>query len=235
MEYVAEILRGWPADGALDRVEIIKQGTVLVNGDVVEMEVDGTVSKVSATATNRAGLVIRGNGDSASAADAQGRFMTPQPAKAITAMSWASTVLSVTVAGHGYVKGNTVVIAGGTYTGTSANGTYIITGVTSADVFTVTLATTCGTPTLTSATATQGSAVGISGQAVVLWGNYIVKTTNYAAGAYVPGSPVSCANGKFALATGGDPIIGHVLRVQGAVTSNSSGSAQTAHLVIVVK
>ena len=52
---------------------------------------------------------------------------------------------------------------------------------------------------------------------------------------YVPGSPVSCANGKFALATGGDPVVGHVLRVQGAVTSNSSGSAQTAHLVIVVK
>lgn len=235
MEYVAEILRGFPADGSLDRIEIVKQGSVLVNGDVVEMGSDGTVDKVSATASNRVGLVIRGNGDSGSAANAQARFMTPQPAKAITAMSWSGGVLSVTVAGHGYAKGNTVIIAGGTYTGTDANGTYIITGITSSSVFTVALATTCGTPTLTSATATQGSAVSSSGEALVLWGNYIVKTKNYAAGAYVPGSQVTAASGKFALDGGSDPVVGFVLRVQGAVTSNNSGAAQDAHLVIAVR
>ena len=246
MEYKAEILRGWPADGARDRVEMVKQGSVLVNGDVVAAQVDGTVDKVGATASKYVGLVIRGNGDSASGANAQGRFMTPQPAQAITAMTWSGGILSVTVTGHGYVAGNTVAIAGGTYTGTSANGTFTILAITNANVFTVALATTCGTPTLTSATATQGSAIGASGEAVVLWGNYIVKTQNYAAGSYVPGSPVTCANGMFALATPasgtgstyapGDPIVGHVLRVQGTVVPSGSPSlpAQTAHLVINV-
>ena len=69
MDNTVDILRGWPAEGARERLEIIKAGVTLVNGDVVEMQADGTIDKVSATASNRVGLVISGNGDSPSAAN----------------------------------------------------------------------------------------------------------------------------------------------------------------------
>lgn len=68
MERKAEVVRGWPYDGALDANQVIKAGVTLVNGDWVELQADGTVDKVGATKTNRAGLVIVGNGDSGSAA-----------------------------------------------------------------------------------------------------------------------------------------------------------------------
>jgi hypothetical protein len=249
MEYAAEILRGWPADGALDRVELVKQGTTLVNGDIVEMQSDGTVALSSATPSNRVGLVIRGNGDSGSAANANGRFMTPQPSKPVTAVAWSAGVLSVTIgSGHGYVKGNSVTVSG-VATATTINGTYTITEITSSTVFKVVLVAdpTASGAVLTTAVCVQNSTYNNSGEAVVLWSNYIVKTTNYAAGAYVPGSAVTATSGKFALATAtsqsgltpfavtfGDPVVGHVLRVQAGVTSNSSGAAQTAHLVIAV-
>lgn len=139
MEWTAEIVRGWPADGALERAETIKAATTLVNGDVVEPQSDGTVAKVSATKSNKVGLVVRGNGDSDSAKN--------------------------------------------------------------------------------------------SNKAVVLWGNYIVSTTNYAAGAYVPGSPVTAVSGQFALANGTtDPEVGFVLQVVAAVAGS-----ETAHLVIAVR
>lgn len=66
MEYTAEVLRGWPNEGAQERLETVKVGSTLVNGDFVEMQTDGTVDKVSATENFAAGLVIRGNGDSTS-------------------------------------------------------------------------------------------------------------------------------------------------------------------------
>jgi hypothetical protein len=66
MEYTAEVLRGWPQDGGLDRQETVKVGSTLNNGDVVEMQTDGTVDKVSGTKNFAAGLVVRGNGDSTS-------------------------------------------------------------------------------------------------------------------------------------------------------------------------
>lgn len=66
MEYTAEVLRGWPNEGALERVETVKSGSTLVNGDVVEMQSDGTIDKVSTTKNFAVGLVIRGNGDSQS-------------------------------------------------------------------------------------------------------------------------------------------------------------------------
>lgn len=66
MEYTAEILRGWPGEGAQERLETVKVGSTLVNGDVVEMQSDGTVDKTSGTKNFAAGLVIRGNGDSTS-------------------------------------------------------------------------------------------------------------------------------------------------------------------------
>lgn len=68
MERIAEIIRGWPYDGSLERVEPIKAGSTLQNGDWVTKQADGTVDKVGASATNAAGLVIVGNGDSSSAA-----------------------------------------------------------------------------------------------------------------------------------------------------------------------
>lgn len=70
MERVAEIVRGWPYDGSLERSEPIKANTTLVNGDWVTKDTDGTVIKVGTSAAALAGLVLVGNGDSASAANA---------------------------------------------------------------------------------------------------------------------------------------------------------------------
>lgn len=66
MEYNAQILRGWPYEGALDRAESITTGATLVNGQWVQKQTDNTVNVSSATKTANAGLVIRGNGDSTS-------------------------------------------------------------------------------------------------------------------------------------------------------------------------
>jgi len=137
MERNAEIVRGWPYDGSLERVEPIKSGSTLQNGDWVTKQTDNTVDKVGATASNSVGLVIVGNGDSSSSA--------------------------------------------------------------------------------------------YSGKAVVLWGNFIASIANYAAGAYVPGSPITVKNGQVALGVAGtDPIVGFVLDVVAA------SSTQTAHLTIKV-
>lgn len=236
MEWTSEVLRGWPADGARERSELIKQGTVLVNGDVVEPQIDGTVAKVSSTPSKRVGLVVRGNGDSASAGNANGVYMTPQPAKTATAMTWSAGVVTVTVTGHGYATGNIVTIAGVTPAG--YNGSYVIT-VTDANTFTYALA---ADPTAVTVAGTSKlvSVMNNTGKAVVLWGNYIVRTSNYVAGSYVPGSIVTAKDGKYALATAasqsgttpfevtpGDPEVGYVLQVQGATAT------QSAHLVIV--
>lgn len=69
-----------------------------------------------------------------------------------------------------------------------------------------------------------------SGKAVVLWSGFIADISNYAAGAYVPGSTVTAKSGQIALNVGGtDPVVGHVLDVVAG-----SGS-ETAHLTIMVK
>ncbi len=67
MERVAEVVRGWPYDGSLDRVEPIKTSVTLVNGDWVAKEAGNVIDKTGATPTSSAGLVIVGNGDSSSA------------------------------------------------------------------------------------------------------------------------------------------------------------------------
>jgi predicted RecA/RadA family phage recombinase len=137
MERNAEIIRGWPYDGSLERVEPIKSGSTLQNGDWIAKQADNTIDKSGATASNAVGLVIVGNGDSSSAQYA--------------------------------------------------------------------------------------------GKAVVLWGNFIASISNYAAGAYAPGSPVTAKSGQIALANGTtDPVIGFVLDVVAA------SSTQTAHLTIKV-
>jgi hypothetical protein len=230
-EYVAQILRGWPADGSRERSEQITQGAILVNGNVVAMQPDGTVNLSGASTSKHVGLVIRGNGDSSSAANANGVYSTPQPAKTITGLTWSAGALTATVTAHGYAVGNIVVI-GGTITDVNSvviPGSYVVATVVDANNFTVALAANPSTITNTSGTATLGAISNNSGKAVVLWGNYIVSTSNYAAGAYVPGSPVTAVSGQFALANGTtDPELGFVLQVQGTTAT------ETAHLNIVV-
>lgn len=69
-----------------------------------------------------------------------------------------------------------------------------------------------------------------SGKATVLWGNFVAKTSNFAAGAYVPGSPLKAVNGQLALGVAGtDPIVGYVQEVVAA-----SGT-ETAHLTFIVR
>lgn len=68
MDYNAQVLRGWPYDGSMDRAEAITSGVTLNNGDWVQKAADNTVGLVGATKTASAGLVIRGNGDSGSGA-----------------------------------------------------------------------------------------------------------------------------------------------------------------------
>ncbi len=239
MEYSAELLRGWPADGARERVEIVSQGAVLVNGDVVTKQADGTVNKVSSTKSKRVGLVVRGNGDSASGQNALGRYTTPQATASITA-AWAGGLLTVTHTAHGFATGNTVTIAAtaGSTTFANYNGTWVI-NVTGANTYTIQMATNNGT--ITTGTA-QLTGVANSGKAVVLWGNYIARVSNFTAGAWAPGSPVTAQNGKFVIAAGQgnadgtytvtatntiDPEVGYCIAVQGATAS------ETAHIVIV--
>jgi hypothetical protein len=137
MERNAEIIRGWPYDGSLERVEPITAAATLQNGDWVAKQSDNTVNKSGATSSNSVGLVIVGNGDSGSAAYA--------------------------------------------------------------------------------------------GKALVLWGNFLAKISNYAAGAYAPGSPITVKSGQVALGVvGTDPIVGFVLDV---VTGSTT---ETAHLTIKV-
>lgn len=137
MERNAEIIRGWPYDGSLERVEPITTGATLQNGDWVAKQSDNTVNKSGASSSNAVGLVIVGNGDSGSAAYAN--------------------------------------------------------------------------------------------KAVVLWGNFLAKVSNYAAGAYAPGSPITVKSGQVALGVvGTDPIVGFVLDVV------ASSATETAHLTIKV-
>lgn len=226
MERRSEILRNWPGEGAREQSMLVQQGTVVTNGDLVAMQPDGTVARCGATTTRKIGVVVFGN-DEASGASADGQFMTPQPAQTITAMTWAGGVVSVTTTtNHGYATGNIIAIAGVTPAG--YNGSYVIT-VTSATTFTYLLAANPGAVTV-QGTATQTSTQNNSGKALVLWGNYVVKTQAYAPGAYVPGSPVTAANGLFQLANGTtDPEVGFVLSVQAATTGING---QTAHIIV---
>jgi hypothetical protein len=68
LDYNANVIRGWPNEGALDRDERITNAVSLSNGDWVTKASDNTVGLVGATKTANAGLVIRGNADSGSGA-----------------------------------------------------------------------------------------------------------------------------------------------------------------------
>jgi len=103
MERVAEVIRGWPYDGSLDRYEAIKSGSTLVNGDWVQKQSDNTVDKAGSTATAAAGLVIVGNGDSGSAAYA---------GKAV--VLWGNFIAKITsYAAGAYAPGSPITIKNG--------------------------------------------------------------------------------------------------------------------------
>jgi len=75
MSYKVEVLRGWPQDGSLDNYEKIATGETLNNGSLVRPLATGDVSGNGVTGTGvgadlglYGGLVVVGNGDSASAA-----------------------------------------------------------------------------------------------------------------------------------------------------------------------
>jgi len=63
MEWNAEVIRGWPNDGAKDRYETIAASTTLANGNWVIVNSSGFVTLSSSTSTRAAGLVVRGNQD----------------------------------------------------------------------------------------------------------------------------------------------------------------------------
>lgn len=242
MEYAVEILRGWPNDGARERTELVKAGVALVNGDFVEMQADGTVDKVSATKTKRAGIVIRGNVSGTSAYNANGPMMTPAPTKAVAAGTAVSTgtVATINIASHGYQPGNVVTVAGVTPSG--YNGTVVVTSV-SADgnYFSYTLPS--GGTGLATSSGAAGTAqlltqqLSSNGKALVLWGNYIARLSqaNCIMTSLVPGSAVCVASNKLQLATiGTDPELGFILRVQGTnPTGNNLGGSETSHVVFV--
>lgn len=100
MEYAFEVIRGWPLDGSLDRVEPIKAGVTLKNGDVIAKQVDGTIDLSGATASGAVGVVVQGNGDSASSA-ASGKAV-------VLWGNYIARVSSTAYAAGAYVPGLTV-------------------------------------------------------------------------------------------------------------------------------
>lgn len=213
-EYVAQIVRGWPADGALERAETILASSTVVNGDLVEMQSDGTVSGSGLTNTRSAGLVIRGNGDSASAKNAN---------KAL--VLWKNYIVASTSynTAHTYVPGSPITVSRGQFT--------LANGAASVSKTNTSLAWSAGVVTVT-ATAHgffSGQKVTIAGVTAAGYdGTYTITvltadTFTYALAVdpgaeSVPGTSTSLV----------DPEIGYVLQVQGV------SATESAHLVIVV-
>lgn len=256
--YSMNVLRGWPNDGAREKEELIKQGVILVASQLVSMAPDGTVDVVGSTATNAAGLVIRGNGDSSSNLNANGQYPSTQiigglaygPNVTISALTWATGVLTVTTStNHGFVAGQAINVNGSVSdtNSTTLTGNYTISaldGTNPLTKFTVAVAANPGTITVGTTYAAALNTYNTSGKATVLWGNYIVATSNYASGSWTPGALVTAKNGVYTLAAAGsqltsgnytytppEPAIGFVLKVQQAVTGVAN-TGQTAHVVI---
>ncbi len=107
MEYAFEVIRGYPQDGALDRVEPIKAGVTLKNGDVVAKQTDGTVDLAGDTASNKVGVVVQGNGDSASAS-ASGKAV-------VLWSNYIARVASTAYTAGAYVPGSEVTAKSGKF------------------------------------------------------------------------------------------------------------------------
>lgn len=107
MERNAEIVRGWPYDGARDRAEVIASGQTLQNGDWVAKQSNGSVALSGASASNAVGLVFEGNGDSASAANTN---------KAL--VLWGNFIAKIANydTGASYAPGNNVTVKSGKVT-----------------------------------------------------------------------------------------------------------------------
>lgn len=138
MERVAEVLRGWPGEGALEMSMPIKAASTLVNGDIVEMQADGTVDKVGATANERVGLVVKGNGDSSSASNAN---------KAV--VLWGNYIVRVSNAAGTITPGVRVTGKNGVYTADAGSDPIVgfcinVTPVSATDTASVTLVITSG-------------------------------------------------------------------------------------------
>lgn len=105
MEFAFEVIRGYPQDGSLDRVEPIKAGSTLKNGDVVAKQTDGTVDLSGASASNKVGVIVQGNGDSSSAA-ASGKAV-------VLWGNYIARVASTAYAAGAYVPGSEVTAKSG--------------------------------------------------------------------------------------------------------------------------
>ena len=216
MEYRAEILRGWPADGARERLELIKPGqTALKNGDWVMTQADGTVAISDGTKRKRCGLVVRADGDNQlvigglsfknSSGNSTGRVPT-QPTVATTAVTYNNTtgVVSVTTASnHGLQVGNTVVIAGINTSDPIYNGSFTVATQNGTTGFTYLLASNLSLAAVTVQGTVQRQGVITGGKAVVLWGNFIARldasafTTTLA-----PGDGICIQSGKVVKSAG---------------------------------
>lgn len=113
MERNAEIIRGWPYDGSLDRAEVITASASLQNGDWVTKQSDNTVNKVGSTAVGLVGLVVVGNADSASAANANEAVVL-----------WGNFIAKISnYAAGSYTPGQALTVKSGVLTAaTAANG-----------------------------------------------------------------------------------------------------------------
>lgn len=107
MEFAFEVVRGYPQDGSLDRVEPIKAGSTLKNGDLVAKQTDGTVDLSGASASNKVGVVIQGNGDSASSA-ASGKAV-------VLWSNYIARVASTAYTAGAYVPGSEVTAKAGKF------------------------------------------------------------------------------------------------------------------------
>lgn len=80
----------------------------------------------------------------------------------------------------------------------------------------------------------SGNSCAVTGKSVVLWSGFVVETSNFVAGAWAPGSPVTIKTANPGVPTigivGTDPILGFVTNVTAALAG-----VNTASITILVK
>ena len=208
-EYVAQITRGWPADGALERAETITASSTVQNGDLVQGQSDGTVALSGVANTRRAGLVIRGNGDSASAKNAN---------KAL--VLWKGYIVASTNynTAHTYVPGSPITVSRGQYTlaNGAASATFANTSLTWASGVVTVVAAGNGFFTGQSVTIAGVTPAGYNGVYTIT--SIDANTFTYAL-VTNPGAVTVVGTSASLI----DPEIGYVLQVRG-VSANYSAS-----------
>lgn len=227
-EYAAQILRGWPAEGARERTEICAPSYYAANGDLVQMNSSGLITL--ATGASRAtGLVVRGPKDNTFSVNGQffgssnsnstGALMSPAPTINLTTgttslptwvagSSGSGGFLTITTgAAHGLSVGQTVTIAtSGAFASTTAiAGSYIVESVPSTTTFTIAFA---ANPVVTN--------LGTAGQSTVQ-----VTSGNSLVGTGSGGGKAVVLWGNYIVATSNCVFTSMVPGA--AVTANSSG------------